>query len=508
MVEKDCVDFLCIFMGDRENLEVVFGKCIGMRGYIFNVEIELIIEINFLVIFYYYDGIDYFVYNDYEWVVYMLEQIKVQCERYYESLNMCGSIDWVVDLQLFDIDQWYGVVDFLEGFEFEDIDLFFLNDCFEWNFKIFEEIEKVKDVDVYCIGGYIIEVLVNMLEKVVFDYDVIMKIDYDKKFGYFVKVVKESWVVKLCEFYYDSKVNNDDWYNCYKVGGSIKVSCLFKVLQIIFVWMEVKNQKVFVDYFMKEFSIDYVDIMVGIVNLNFIFFGCVGMSLGNNYGNICGVLFNFVGIEVIGVWFFCEDFEILNLKKEVGQLLENLCKLFKYFCSIVKLYWLGVFYYEIDFVDVIDIMVFSVFMVQELVDVMKKVYEIGEDVEEEEKKRKQKDIIMWVLLVIFFILFGVGQVFVGFMCIVMIGCIVSIMVFIGGVVMSVYEIVSDLENLVLGIFMFFVDLVFGVGLFKFIWKQGGVMWGKMMQVDIDKMGFFVKNGLQQIDNIRQVCWWR
>ncbi|KAK4663433.1 hypothetical protein QC763_608300 [Podospora pseudopauciseta] len=505
MAEKDCVDPLCTFTGDKENSEAAPGKCTRTRGYISNAEIESIIETNPSAISYHHDGTDYLVYNDYEWVAYMSEQTKAQRERYYESLNMRGSTDWAVDLQSFDTDQWYGVVDPLEGLEPDDIDLLFPNDCPERNFKTLEEIEKAKDVDAHCTGGYMIEALANMLEKAVSDYDAIMKTDYDKKFGYFAKAVKESWAAKLREFYYDSKVNNDDWYNCYKVGGSTKVSCPPKASQTTSVRMEVKNQKAFADHLMKEFSIDYADTMAGTVNLNLIPSGCVGTSPGNNYGNICGALPNPVGTEAIGVRLLREDLEIPNPKKEVGQSLENLRKLPKYLRSIVKLHRLGALHYETDLADVIDTTAPSVFMVQESVDAMKKAYEIGEDVEEEEKKRKQKDIIMWVLSAILFILPGAGQALAGFTRIAMIGRIASITAYTGGVAMSAYEVASDPENLVLGIFLVLVDLVPGVGSLKSTWKQGGAMRGKMTQADIDKMGPFVKNGLQQIDNIRQVC---
>ncbi|KAK0661204.1 hypothetical protein QBC41DRAFT_368572 [Cercophora samala] len=502
MAQKDCVDPMCTFTGDRENSEAAPGECTGTRGYISNAEIDSIIQTNPSAISYHHDGTDYLVYNDYEWVAYMSERTKAERERYYESLNMRGSTDWAVDLQSFESDQFYGIVDPLEGLEPEDIDLLFPKDCPERDFQTLEEIEKASNVDAHCTGGYMIEALANMLEKAVSDYDAILRTDYDKKFGYFAKAVKESWAAKLREFYYDTKVDNDDWYNCYKVGGNTKVSCPPEATQTTSVRMEVKDEKAFADHLMKEFSISYEDTVGTAVRLNLA--GCIPIGTGNNWGPGCA-LPNPEGTEAIGVRLLREDLEIPNPKKEVGESLDNLRKLPNYLRNIVHQHRMGSLHYETSLADVIDTSAPAIFMVQESVDAMKKAYEIGEDIEEEEKKQKRENIIMWVLSAILFILPGAGQALAGFTRIAMIGRIASITAYSGGVAMSAYDLAKDPDNLVLGVFFLLVDLIPGVGSLKSTWRQGGAMRGRMTQADIDKMGPFVKNGLQQIDNIRQVC---
>lgn len=41
--------------------------------------------------------LDYFVYNQVEWVVYMINIIKERCMSEYCWFNMGGILDWVVD---------------------------------------------------------------------------------------------------------------------------------------------------------------------------------------------------------------------------------------------------------------------------------------------------------------------------------------------------------------------------------------------------------------------------
>ncbi|KAK0726585.1 hypothetical protein B0T21DRAFT_422331 [Apiosordaria backusii] len=499
MAQKDCVGPMCTFTGTRNESHAAPGVCTGTKGYISNAEIAEIISTNPTARTWQQDMTDYLVYNDYDWVAYMSDENKALREILYELLHMRGSTDWAVDLQTYGHDTFYGV-DPWEGLDPADYEI---ERCADRTFKTLDDLERATDVPGHCVDGYALQVLATTLEGALDEYDKIMKTDYDKKFGYFAKAVKESWAAKLREFYYDKDVNNDDWYNCYKVGGNTKVSCPPKATQTTSVRMEVKDQKAFADHIMKEFTIAYEDTEAGTAPLNLA--PCIPTTPGNNWGPGCA-LPNPEGTEAIGVRLLREDLEIPNPKQEVGESLENLRKLPAYLRQVAQWDRLRLLGSEIDTSDVVDTSAPSIFMVQESVDAMKKAYEIGEDVEEEEKKKKRENIIMWVLSAVLFILPGAGQALGSFTRIAMIGRIASITAYTGGAAMSAYEIAKDPDNLVLGIFFLVVDLIPGVGTFtRGTWRDGAILRGRMTQNDIDKMGPFVKNGLAKLDAVRALC---
>lgn len=156
------------------------------------------------------------------------------------------------------------------------------------------------------------------------EYDTIMKTDYDKKFGYFAKAVKESWTAKLMEFYYDKAVNNNDWYNCYQVGNNNKLTCPPKGTTGSSVKMVVKDENTLADYLMSKFQISYDDTEAGEIPRNLA--GCLPVYTGNPLNNGCA-LPHPEGSTVSGLRVIRKDLKIENPKEEVGKSIENLRKL-------------------------------------------------------------------------------------------------------------------------------------------------------------------------------------
>ncbi|KAJ4286854.1 hypothetical protein N0V88_007866 [Collariella sp. IMI 366227] len=489
MATKNCVDPICTFTGTNRESQAAAGRCTGTKGYISNAELDEIIQTNTSVKTWSKDMTDYIVYNDYEWVAYMSDSNKQARSLLYELLAMRGTSDWSVDLQSFDGDSNY--------FNDPDEPVWV---CAPLSFDSMAALEETKDsFPAHCMNSYVLEVLAKVLEGVLNDYEEIMRTDYDKKFGYFADAVRHSWDTTMRAWYSDD--NMDDWFNCYQTDGSSheQIDCPPHNTDVpagYQINMEIKDKDKLNAHLDEKFGIlleyTYPAIIDRIDPLS-----CPprGPDLPPapaclNYGKITGVLM------IPG------DLDIPDPKDAIAMSLDNLRKLVPHLRDVAHWSRLNALLDEVNTADVIDTAATPIYMAESAIDGMRKAYDIGAEAE----KKERENIIMWVLSAILFIIPGAGQALSAVTRIAMFARIASITAYTGGVAMSAYEIANNPDNLGLAIFFLLIDLIPGVGKqAKGTWHDGSVLRGRMTPDVIDKLGPFVKNGLEGVDKVIQSC---
>nr|XP_036590015.1 glycoside hydrolase family 18 protein [Colletotrichum truncatum]KAF6802020.1 glycoside hydrolase family 18 protein [Colletotrichum truncatum] len=205
MTDPKCHGPNCHFVGELSAAKK--GACTDTAGYIANAEILSIVE----------DGrstwaeshldnkemTDYVVYDDGEWVAFMLHLNKWFRQGLYYDLNFGGISDWAVDLQTL------GEGSFGGGDENDDENI--EANCPE-TFDSLEAIEEAKDdMAFHCKHVYTLRVLEKMLKSSFDSYDKLIEDGYDKKYNLYKDAIKKMAPDTLVGFLKD---RSNDFFNC------------------------------------------------------------------------------------------------------------------------------------------------------------------------------------------------------------------------------------------------------------------------------------------------------
>ncbi|KAM6509638.1 hypothetical protein FALCPG4_017287 [Fusarium falciforme] len=182
MSNANCKGPMCTFTGNGAKK----GKCTDTSGYISNAEIETIkAEKNVNSWWDQTTDTDYMIYDNTEWVAYMTETTKKRRISKYKGLNFGGTSDWAIDLQQFwadteNIDDTRS--NFTEG----------TDGTYEWCDKEYDSVEDIPDSSPgKCIPSYILGGLKKELATAITDYKEVSK-GYDDKFKWYVDWVKDG----------------------------------------------------------------------------------------------------------------------------------------------------------------------------------------------------------------------------------------------------------------------------------------------------------------------------
>ncbi|KAG7433883.1 Killer toxin subunits alpha/beta [Fusarium oxysporum f. sp. raphani] len=188
MSSARCKGPMCTFTGPESG--AAKGKCTDTAGYISNAELEALIHSHSGDVEKWHDATtdsDYMIFDDTNWVAYMSEKTKQGRTAKYKSLNFGGTSDWAIDLQ----EEWADThnVDGDDNDEDED------DVGWESFAKCNEKYNAVDDIPSStsgrCVAPYVLGSLSKELAIAVKDYKEVSK-GYDDKFKWYVDWVKEG----------------------------------------------------------------------------------------------------------------------------------------------------------------------------------------------------------------------------------------------------------------------------------------------------------------------------
>ena len=472
MSEAGCTSPMCTFTGSAAVSNAAPGMCTDMAGYIANAEIlDIIARGNVLTEMGNLDQI--IVYDDYEWVAFMSDDQKAAREIIYTLYNFAGSSDWPVDLQSFDGDNFYGE---------EPAEV--LADC-EATYADLDKIVADKDnIPRHCLDGYIVDALANMLEAALNEYDETISSDYDSEYNTFAKAVRGSWGSSMSDFFEN---HLDRYYNCFQNFGDdlqpYRCPPYGNTHRGTSVYLEPRDKDGAAKFVLDEYDIDW-EAVEHVVEPHAPDIPGVGCNLGP-----CGQYF------IHGVPRVRKDAVVPNPKDAIGTSLANLRELVPYLGDTAEAMGELLLNSDTSPVDVVDGAMVPVFMVQEAVETMKQVYDIGEEIQEEERKF----IIFAVITAVLFVLPGVSQALSS------VTGIALLAAELGGAALGAYDIATNPDNLAVGIFVLLLGFVGVGGAVSGTWRQAASLRRGMKPDDLARLGTSVKNKVDLVDSLVKVC---
>ncbi|KAH8893931.1 glycoside hydrolase, partial [Thozetella sp. PMI_491] len=212
MSQAGCKGPMCTFTGDRNTSYAAPGMCTDTAGYISNAEILNQIQMGENIDSYYdfLSGSDILVYDDTEWVAYLLPETKRARRNGWEVQNFAGTIDWAVDLQDFTDDEYLNLND--PDFNLTDNNWPpSLVPC-TGSYASLDDLEKAGDsVPEHCRGQYIVAIMKGIHEQSMKDYDTLIQGGYDKKFKTYADAVVSSGQSVIDDFMHD---HGNDYFTC------------------------------------------------------------------------------------------------------------------------------------------------------------------------------------------------------------------------------------------------------------------------------------------------------
>ncbi|KAL7819905.1 glycoside hydrolase family 18 protein [Trichoderma gracile] len=171
--------------------------CTNSSGYMSNAEILDIMEDkkSYSVQAWYDEKTDsdYLIYNQTQWVAYMSKSVKEARIKKYQALNFGGISNWAIDLE----EWWVDMYD-LDGTDKEDTDG--LDELFDTCEDTYETLEDIpQDLDSRCASFYILTVLSSQLSRAVEAYKEVSE-GYDNKFKWYVEWVRDGINDDLFDF--------------------------------------------------------------------------------------------------------------------------------------------------------------------------------------------------------------------------------------------------------------------------------------------------------------------
>ncbi|KAK2746097.1 hypothetical protein FQN57_003437 [Myotisia sp. PD_48] len=528
MVDPECHGPECHFVGKLSAAQK--GICTDTAGYISNPEILSVVENgqatwtehwlkNFET-----DMTDYVVYDEGEWVAYMSRTNAIIRSNLYSDLNFGGTSLWAVDLE-----SWDGPSENKTEFKWE---------C-PGKFDTLEAIEKEKDsIQPHCKNLYMIRVLRKILESGLKTYDDLMKKDYDRKYELYSEQIQQMAPATLVQFL---KKRSNEWFNCdveeeilccdkcnkhwtekqcqhcdKSCSGDdlrtakIREKCPSDVSMVGMLPYQQPGETSYNVYWSlqsgadKEKAFRAAALADSGIALDWIGMSKdkqspAGVPCAGTWECECGNEPPATCKDHTGYWYDApyisqtNDDGVSDPKEFIEDGLKKLKSLAPELEKIEAEIELFAFIGHAD--ELVEAVSLPILMVDEAIELMKKVYEIGEEIEE----AKRKEFIMWFITAILFILPLAGQALAAVGRLAAIGRGLAMLGEAGGVAFEVWSVVDDPSSAPMVVF----GLVFGALGVRDAAKigQASKAMRSMSSGDIAKLGGKIPGRLNTIRNI-------
>ncbi|POR37747.1 Uncharacterized protein TPAR_02065 [Tolypocladium paradoxum] len=449
MADASCRGPMCKYTGTRLHSDAYKGPCTDTGGYISNAELKDIImnPDSYETVDSYYDensDSNILVYGNgkegTDWVAFMACAVKTDRVDWIKGLNFAGTADWAIDLEDFQ-----GGGDGDKGGKYDPICYPSLN---PGNLK--DLVAKTDSIPAPCWNQFAMDILDTTLDQALKDYAEAAN-GYEDKFGYYVDWVKDGINPRLKEYMNLDNGKGNKYFNCeWTVGLSSDsspcppTSRFWEQDEGYDLRYELKDEDGFYKAIAADLGIDKSWIKFGTLDAGT---SCQGTDLRLPGGGQrpCQKLFHKRhGFPLKG-----DNVEVANPMKLVQAAMANITELQKsmlvgYAEMALNIYGAGDDRFEsgegIDEGDAVIAAAMPVFMLQEAVESMKVIKDIGAKAAEEAKKRPILMILNIVLMVIPFVGEVAGPLFGGA---VMITRIATLIADAGNVALGIAEIIDD-----------------------------------------------------------------
>ncbi|KAL6694812.1 hypothetical protein J3F84DRAFT_395201 [Trichoderma pleuroticola] len=375
MMDPKCKGAMCAFVGPQP--AAAKGECTNSSGYISNAEILDIVDKKeaYSVQTWYDEKTDsnYLIYNKTQWVAYMSKSVKDSRIKKYQALNFGGISNWAVDLE----DWWLDTYD-IDGTEIEDTDG--LDELFDTCDDTYDALEDIpEDLDDRCASFYILTVLSSQLSNAIQAYKEVSE-GYDEKFQWYVEWVKDGI--------------NDDLFDFMVFSGEGKnyMDCKWNVMnnqiegagpctELSHLPLAPNTGARFIEYSLRDEDGFYKAIL-----------------------DTHNIEKDWVTFETYVVPDpYASKIDVPNPKKLVDEAIPKIEELVDLLAWTIPMLRMG----GLDASNEDPALAFSmpVFMLEDAVESIKKIKEIGD----KEKESKKRDLILHILTIVFSVLAFVGE---------------------------------------------------------------------------------------------------
>ncbi|KAJ6784672.1 hypothetical protein PWT90_00415 [Aphanocladium album] len=424
MSDPSCSGPMCTYTGTRDHSEAYQGRCTGTSGYISNAEMqEIIQDHNYGTINNYYDSssdsliLEYGDGNAVDWVAYMDDELKESRASWVKGLNFAGTSDWAVDLN--DINGGGGGDDS----DMPDIDMSDgdnINCPADMAPGSLEDLSNANNLPMRCQALYALDILYNTLEDSLSLFDTNSQ-DYDDKFGYYEQWVKDgidSRIKDFLNFRDDVKdAPGIDFFDCKYTWGTKEgtTSCAGmphfwdyndRSWTVEFI---LKDEKGFYDALAAQTGIDKDWITFGTKEEPYVCAdpsGDAPLRPGGGAATPCHRLTH--TLKNYPTKIDDKDIHVGNPKKFIEASMTNITALQDSLLSSYAAVGLGVYSEgktDVSEIDPVTAYAMPVLQLQQSIDSMRDIKDIGEKAKEEKKKQ----LIMTILTVVFMVLPFVGE---------------------------------------------------------------------------------------------------
>lgn len=228
MQDENCSGPFCTFAGGRGQSQAYKGRCTGTGGYIANAELNEIIGNHggFSIVKSFVDSTsnsNILMYGNpgaVDWVAYMDGDTKADRVNWIKQQNFGGFSDWAIDLESFTGDDTNPGTDDDDEPDFADLsdDDDSATTCGTNPGSLQSISDSLDNLSRRCASLFTLDVLATMIDDSLVLFDENNK-DYDTKFGYYEKWVKENIDAKLDNFTEFGRGEGNQFFKCnWKAG--------------------------------------------------------------------------------------------------------------------------------------------------------------------------------------------------------------------------------------------------------------------------------------------------
>lgn len=210
---------MCTFTGDRLHSTASPGNCTQTAGYIADAEIESVFQSGRSGEKWHdiKSDTDFLVYDDSTWVAYMSAETKQVRRILYDESNFAGTIDWAVDLRVYQ-DDWDNpnspAYDAWLELYLPPLTLYggqAVAGCGN-TYATLEDIESdAENISDDCLPLYLLQALQANISASMSDYNDMMANDYDDKFNTYADAVVDSAAPEVHDFMY---AHGNKYFTC------------------------------------------------------------------------------------------------------------------------------------------------------------------------------------------------------------------------------------------------------------------------------------------------------
>ncbi|KAM7213574.1 hypothetical protein V8F06_011071 [Rhypophila decipiens] len=315
--------------------------------------------------------------------------------------------------------------------------------------------------------------------------------DYDKKFGYFAKAIKQKWDNDLGDFFDQHMDEYMDCSHAVPIGKpheyrNESIACPPKHIpdkmhayNIYVIPKDVKQLTKFLD---EEYGIDYEWTYGSVLEFAPCFRDCDEWS------------------KMYGLLALKPDFAVPNAKESLSKSIDNIRALPPFYRQTAGYIKIG-FFDGADPQDAVDGASVPPFMIQQATSSMRGIYEAGKEIQ----KKEMENLIITCITAFLSILPGLGEGLAAVSGIAMIARLATVVAEVGGIATGAYDLATNVDNSVLGIFSTLLGFVGLKGALKGSWSDAAAL-SRGMGTDVTGMGDIVRNGLNKVEGLAKRVW--